>query len=397
MKYIWGLVVFAILSSCSPNITPQGNSEIVIFDNTQLYFDMALKSAPSDGSLIYADAGRVIIKKIKLPNYVLHPQVTLSVSLHSNGDPWDKSGSVFVIPKSAGPNLLDFENGTFNLEEFQQDYPGVSAYLKPSLQYTPNLELLRFMTPFGVGYFNEHERTKNRKPIYIPQWEEEVKWTQDVTHLLPALEDEVYIGVYIDTWDKKGYRISATLDFAESTFDNQLKKATQVLPLVNTIKYAAGQKHYDGFNQGSLNTEFILPKNAHRTKLHYITTGHGGHSTGDEFVKRENIISIDGSIIKKFIPWRDDCASFRRFNPSSGTWQAKDIMENSDSTEHIASSDFSRSNWCPGSDVLPEVIDLSGLTEGKHTLSINIPEAQLGKDDEHNYWMVSAYITYELK
>ena len=36
--------------------------------------------------------------------------------------------------------------------------------------------------------------------------------------------------------------------------------------------------------------------------------------------------------------------------------------------EPLASSDLSRSNWCPGSDVVPEEIPLKELQAGKHTL-----------------------------
>ena len=55
-------------------------------------------------------------------------------------------------------------------------------------------------------------------------------------------------------------------------------------------------------------------------RLKYIVTGHGGHSGGDEFVEKRNIVSIDGKEVLNFIPWRSDCASFRRFNPATGVW-----------------------------------------------------------------------------
>lgn len=57
--------------------------------------------------------------------------------------------------------------------------------------------------------------------------------------------------------------------------------------------------------------------------MKYIVTGHGGHSGGDEFVKKRNIVSVDGENVLDFIPWRDDCASFRRFNPGTGVWLIK--------------------------------------------------------------------------
>jgi len=70
-------------------------------------------------------------------------------------------------------------------------------------------------------------------------------------------------------------------------------------------------------------------------------------------------------------------------------------MKDVTSEDMIASSDLSRSNWCPGSQVLPEIIDLGNLEKGTHSLKIAIPEAQIFKENENNYWMVSAYIVYD--
>lgn len=74
------------------------------------------------------------------------------------------------------------------------------------------------------------------------------------------------------------------------------------------------------FARKSVSADFVLPKNAKNVRLKYIVTGHGGHSGGDEFVQKKNILSVDGKEVYSFIPWRDDCASFRRFNPATGVW-----------------------------------------------------------------------------
>jgi hypothetical protein len=63
--------------------------------------------------------------------------------------------------------------------------------------------------------------------------------------------------------------------------------------------------------------------------------------------------------------------------------------------ERIASSDYSRSGWCPGSDVPPVEIPLGDLSPGKQILSIDVPTAQPFSDTEMNFWNVAAYLTYE--
>ena len=121
-------------------------------------------------------------------------------------------------------------------------------------------------------------------------------------------------------------------------------------------------------------------------------------------LKIKNSISIDDKLVLDTIPWRDDCASFRRFNPTSGVWLAKDSASYIDFEtksyqvkeieERIASSDLSRSNWCPGSLVKPFVVELGDLKKGEHTLKIVIP-ATPAEEDKLNHWLVSAYVTYE--
>ncbi|NQX84454.1 MAG: N-glycanase [Flavobacteriaceae bacterium] len=393
-------LLLLILSIVSCQQTPQsiGNTSIEVFKDTHLYFDQALKQDTTifNQELIRLDAGRVLLKKIKLPKYTMQPKVTINMTLESNGDAWDKSGSLFVIPKTSELTILDFEKDSTLTKNINTSSPlGVNAFTYRDLKYIPNVELLRFMTPFGVGFFNNHEHIKERKPIYIPQWEDDVKWTQDITQLLPLLENEVYIGIYIDTWTKEGYKFSVNIDFEESKIKNHNIKKQDVIPLVNTTKYVANQSYYDTFHNIDLSTDFTLDKAIKNAKLYYITTGHGGHENGDEFTKKQHIVFFDHKVIKQFVPWRDDCAAFRRFNPHSGVWTESTIWKGKEIQERIASSDYSRSNWCPGSDVSPEIITLGNLEKGTHNLNISVPEAQAINGNKINYWMTSAYIVYD--
>ena len=59
--------------------------------------------------------------------------------------------------------------------------------------------------------------------------------------------------------------------------------------------------------------------------------------------------------------------------------------------ERLASSDLSRSYWCPGSDVMPEEAHLN-IGAGKHTFTFSIPEAQPIDGDKLNHWFISAYL-----
>ena len=264
---------------------------------------------------------------------------------------------------------------------------------------------MRFMTPFGVGHFSgkDDKLSAKRRPVYIPKWADCVEWQQDITDRYAELEGEAYVGVFIDTWTDEGYLASVELRFKESPISCDPMPRTHVLPLVNTVYYI-GQEYPDIFARKPLVADFNLPKGAKNVKLKYIVTGHGGHDGGDEFTPQENVLSIDGNEVYKFTPWRDDCASFRRFNPGTGVWLEKRIASyigpdgnytEKEIEEPVGSSDFSRSNWCPGSDVAPEEIPLNSITPGRHTLSIAIPKAQPIKGNEMNHWLVSAYLVWE--
>ena len=351
----------------------------------------------NDPETLRLQKGRIVFKKVTVPNFPLGTDVKIKLSLRSNGDRWDKSGSCFVVTDTSKTSILDVSKGekAFPVSSTLNDkFEGVKA----TDTYSPVIELLRFMTPFGVGYYS-NEEGNHRKPVYIPKWENEVVWELDISQLATLVSNTFYVGVWIDSWTKEGYNVDLNL-----VYSNRPRKTVQVKSLINTISYVDGQSLPDFFAAYPLVEHFKLDKEVKNVKLYYTTTGHGGHEGGDEFTKIKNRVSIDNKLVLDTIPWRDDCASFRRFNPTSGVWLKKDTASYIDFKSHsykikeieerIASSDLSRSNWCPGSLVKPFVVALGDLKKGKHTLKISIP-ATLATEDKLNHWLVSAYITYK--
>lgn len=401
------LSVMAAPKSNHKEFAAKGNTTIKVFDKTNVHYDPAklggFNAADADG-IIRLVNGRIILKKIQVPHYVRNVKVYIKTTIASNGDRWDKTGSCFVLPRKSAINLMTIAEG-------KNKFPAVDSLKLEKLvgvvagkDYLPTVELMRFMTPFGVGFYssNNDTLTSKRRPVYIPKWEKCVQWQQDITDLYPLLEDEAYVGVFIDTWTEQGYLASMELQFKESTISCDRMQRRQVMPLLNTVYYI-GQEYPDIFARKPITTDFVLPKGARNVRLKYIVTGHGGHDGGDEFVQKENILSVDGKEVKRFIPWRDDCASFRRFNPATGVWLEKRVAsyigENGytekEVEEPVASSDFSRSNWCPGTDVVPEEVELGDLKAGRHTFTVDIPKAQPINGNEMNHWLVSAYLVWD--
>ena len=342
-------------------------------------------------------SGRVVYKKVTMPTFRKGTDVKVKLTVRSNGDRWDKSGSCFVVsdPKKLSILSITEKEAKFPKDSYIDDkYAGYVA----GENYNPVVELMRFMTPFGVGHYSDN-KVKNRRPVYIPTWEKQVVWEHDITDLESLVTGTFYIGVWIDSWTAEGY------DFdLELIYSNRKQQKVTVLPLVNTIPYVGGQQIPDNFAHKELEKIFLLKKNIKNVKLHYITTGHGGHSGGDEFIKLKNSVYFDNKLVLDTIPWRDDCASFRRFNPTSGVWLKKDSVSYINSKtnkydikeieERLASSDLSRSNWCPGSSVEPMVVKLNDLKAGSHVLRIKIPATPVD-GDKLNHWLISAYLTYD--
>ncbi len=139
------------------------------------------------------------------------------------------------------------------------------------------------------------------------------------------------------------------------------------------------------FHDDSLTLKIDIPEGLETLSLRYTSTGHGGWGGGDEFNPKLNEIIIDDEVVYKFVPWREDCPTYRLLNPSSGNFG-----------NGLTSSDLSRSNWCPGSVTVPEIIPLNNLTPGKHTLKIAIP---IGEREGSSFsaWNVSGVLigTYE--
>ncbi|MDO4229235.1 MAG: PNGase F N-terminal domain-containing protein [Capnocytophaga sp.] len=390
--------LFILITLCIPTIIfSQKATTLTVFEKALVNFS---ETSETSSDIIRLQNGRLLVKKVTAPIYKKGTDVSIEVKLRSNGDSWDKSGSCFVFKNEDLINVINVAQGNKKLPTESGDndnYHGIKSV--PS--YDLPVELLRFMTPFGVGHFSDESKYPNMKyyrPVSVPTWENEVVWQQDVSQLESLLTGTFYVGIWIDTWTDKGYLVDVSL-----TYSGRPLPKKKIIPLVNTVYYVNGQKIPDLFAKTTLKHTINLAKEAKNAQLYYISTGHGGHSGGDEFIKIKNSVYFDSQKVIDFVPWRDDCGSFRRFNPSSGVWTRIDTAmaydENNQRVkkvieERIASSDLSRSNWCPGSSVIPQKVTLGKLSKGKHTLEIVIP-ATPNIGDQQNHWLVSSYIVIE--
>lgn len=349
---------------------------IPVFKDQIINFSDGSKS--NDSILRFAN-GTIAVRKVKFPEIKIGCQIFADVTEQSNGDAYDRTGSFFMIPTDKAQSFLDgLQNGAKTLPLYTngngKEYQGVVA----TEQYNPLVELMRFFTPFGVKQYNYLE-LKNKT------WAENVLYRQDISDLLPLLSGkEVWIGINIGNYDKGGHKVSANITIHSE--GESKANPTRIVPLfcTNNIMEMAGQEYGTMFNnEKGLEVSFTLDQPMKNVKLRYITTGHGGWENGDEFVPKKNTIYLNGKEAFGFTPWRQDCGSYRLLNPASGNFG-----------NGLSSSDYSRSNWCPGTVTNPIYIDLGNLAAGSHTIKVSIPQG-LPEGGSFSSWNISGVLIGE--
>lgn len=365
-------------------VTAQNYTTINIFQNEKINFgDKPVNLLTNEPGITYRFAeGTVILKKVKLPENMGKHSVIAELTERSTGDAYDRTGSCFIIPditKDTSVTFLDaFINGISALPKYdaknKKDYRGFTLTDK----YTSPIELMRFITPFGIGHYNSQVQ------VYNTVWLDSVTYKQDVTNLLPALEGDVWFGIFIGCYDKGGHNVSLNLKYYPDDIPQEPAEVSNewIQPLIFTtnIMEAASQEYATIFENDTLQVTVDIPDGIKSLTLRYISTGHGGWGGGDEFNKKMNFIFADGKLIYSYIPWRDDCGMYRNYNPASGNFP-----------NGMSSSDFSRSGWCPGSTSVPVDIPVTDLKPGRHTFSVYIP---MGKPEGTSFsaWNVSAVL-----
>lgn len=344
-----------------------------VFENETINFSDESKS---DEHIKRFANGTIILKKIKFPAIKEGENIFAEIKQQSNGDAYDRTGTVFFIPQDKASSFFDgLEKGVKTLPVYEngngKQYFGVAA----TENYSPAVEMMRFFTAFGIQKFN-HIQLKGK------DWQTISPYRQDITELKPSLsEKELWIGTFIGNYDKGGHKVSLEITIHKS--DQTVYKNNVVIPLFNTLNIMemAGQDYSTMFDKDKgLFVEFTLKKDIKNAQLRYITTGHGGWENGDEFVPKTNSIFLDGKMAFSFVPWRSDCGSYRLYNPASGNFP-----------DGLSSSDLSRSNWCPGTVTNPDFIPLGDLKSGKHTIQIKIPQGA-SEGTSFSSWNVSGLL-----
>ncbi|PWB72732.1 hypothetical protein C3F09_06150 [candidate division GN15 bacterium] len=297
-----------------------------------VFSDNAIQFAPSDstkfdtGSVRARQGGRVISRRVQLPKFDSPVRITGHLIIKpvpkdelEMYDRWDRAGNIRL------------------------EIPG-----------SPDIELVKFVTAYGG-------RTE---------------YNVDLSHLASLLVGEKTVKGFIDTWVTPAWKVDFSLTYSA---DSEAVNADWAKSMVFVESYTA-----DTLGAKGVETVVEIPQGMSRVLLHYYVSGHCTDGTdADEFVKKDNVIYVDGNVVYRYRPWRDDCRQFRPINPYCRRW-----------TDGSWSCDYSRSGWCPGDVVKPLELDLTDhLKPGKHTIRFVVENVR-PKDANGNYgyWRISSQL-----
>ena len=113
--------------------------------------------------------------------------------------------------------------------------------------------------------------------------------------------------------------------------------------------------------------DFALPDDAQDAQLVLITSNHGANAGGEEYIRRDHFVYLDGELVLEYVPGRQSCEPFRVYNT-----QANGIYGPTPMTDEEWQS---FSNWCPGDVIDIRIIPFGPAAAGAHQFVIDVPDA----------------------
>jgi len=345
-----------------------------VFDHESIYFrDIPnVTQLEADKVLRFAQ-GSILLRKVKLPEVNDGYSIFAELSHYSEGDAYDRTGSIFIIPTGREHSFIEgLLNGKESLPQYYDKDGKAYQGMVVTDDYLPPLELMRFYTSFGVRGYNHIE-------VANYNWPDSVLFKQEVTDYASLLKGEVWVGAWIGNYVHDGHNVTLDIKYYPQS-DAQEKVVYPLFATVNIMEMAGQSYPENLFRNDSLTVNFTTDKDLKNAYIRYISTGHGGWGGGDEFNPKLNEVFLNGERIIAYTPWREDCGSYRERNPASGNF-----------SNGLSSSDLSRSGWCPGTVSYPVYIHVGELKTGSHQVKVAIPVGDPAGNSS-SYWCISGVL-----
>ena len=126
MKYK-NILSVCLLVVCVSLFGQENNTVVNVFNKQPINFN---GEKGSDTKTQVLQNGRVVYKKITVPDFPNGTDVNIKLTVRSNGDRWDKSGSCFVVANPKLISILDVSKGEkkFPKDSFKaENHAGIVA------------------------------------------------------------------------------------------------------------------------------------------------------------------------------------------------------------------------------------------------------------------------------
>lgn len=232
------------------------------------------------------------------------------------------------------------------------------------------IEIARFITPF---------MNMNREP-------DTVRYEWDIDEVAAILTDPA-IRARHDLWfelEVFGVPYAANTEVSGCDGRNDVFRGWLALhtdsndePLgFDTFQPLAMKQGFNNYQEGAsdeLGTtvktiSFELESDVEQAQLVLITSNHGANEGGEEYIRRDHVVTLDGETALEYKPGRDTCEPFREFNT-----QGNGIYG---STPRSDEEWQSFSNWCPGDVIDTRIIEWGAVSAGEHTFVIEVVDAE---------------------
>jgi hypothetical protein len=243
---------------------------------------------------------------------------------------------------------------------------GAATYVPGEVE---RIEVARFITPF---------MNMNKEPKSVP-------FEYIANNVVPILQDQDLLAAY-DLWFELSifgvpYAANEEIAGCEGRNDTQLGSllvytdSAQAAEEFNVLLPLAIGESFNNYAEGASDAvgttrktvEFELEEDTANAQLVLITSNHGANAGGEEYIRREHYVYVDGALALQYKPGRETCEPFRKYNTQGNGIYGPAPMSNEEWQ--------SFSNWCPGDVIDTRIIPLGAQSAGVHEFVIDVPDA----------------------
>lgn len=236
------------------------------------------------------------------------------------------------------------------------------------------IEIGRYITPF---------MNKNVYPTEVP-------YTYNVDNLYSVFSNTTLRNMY-DIWvelDVFGVPYAAntqvagcsgrndvfegTMDFVTYNDPTVTNTYNNVLPLLDSNEL----NNYNNTDQPGETVRLVnfnLNQSTSNAKFFIVTTPHGANTNGEEYIRRQNFVSLDNAQVLTFTPGGKSCEPYRQYNTQGNGIYGSNVQTTAWWT--------SWNNWCPGDSVPIRSFTATTLAAGNHVLKYEVPSAVFYNQD----------------